>query len=332
MPPALLAQGEHLPEMAAWTRSILIGGAIAQFYAFSLVFVRMSGLFLVGPLLGQSAVPAQFRILLAITSAFLITPSLSTQADRAFAHLDRDRNGRLVKEEVPDILLAKFESINERTGKPGDFPILRKDWHYHFEAPASLVAWSILAIRELCFGLVLGLGLSIVFSGLQLAGELIDQQTGIGLSGVFNPSLNIDSGVSGQALYMFGIIVFLTMPPVGGHLLVVSALLDTFQAIPIGEAFVTNSAIDLLSDLVHQSLVLGIQVAAPVLVAMAFTGLTMGFLSHTVPQINVLNLGFPIRAMLNLFLLSLSLSGTAYLLMELIPAAIERLRLSLVTI
>jgi flagellar biosynthetic protein FliR len=332
MLPALFAQGELLPDMEAWTQSLLLGGALAQFYAFSLVLVRMSGLLLVGPLLGQSAVPAQFRVLIAVTCAFLVTPSLSTQADRAFASLDRDRDGRLAREEVPGVLLAKFESINERIGHPKDFPILRSDWRYRFDAPQSLVAWGVLAVRELCFGLVLGLGMAIVFSGLQLAGELIDQQTGIGLSGVFNPGLNIDAGVSGQALYMFGITVFLTMPPVAGHLLVVSALLETFQAIPIGEGFVTPSAIDLLSALVHQSLVLGIQIAAPVLVAMAFTGLTMGFLSHTVPQINVLNLGFPIRAIMNVFILSLSLSGAAYLLMELLPAAIERLRLSLLAI
>jgi flagellar biosynthesis protein FliR len=139
----------------------------------------------------------------------------------------------------------------------------------------------------------------------------------------------MDSGVSGQILYLLGMMVFLTMPPMPGHLLVVSALLDTFQAKPIGEAWVTPSAVDLISDLVHQSLVLGIQVAAPVLVAMSFTALTMGFLSHTVPQINVLNLGFPIRALINLFILSLSLSGAAYLLIELIPAAIDRLQWSL---
>ena len=329
MPFALLAQIELLPEAAAWTKSMLLGGALAQFYTFSLVFVRMSGLLLVGPLLGQSAVPGQFRVLLAVACSFLITPTLANQSDRAFGHLDKDRDGRLTRSEVPAVLLAKFESINEEAGRPADFPILRSDWHTPFKAPQSLIAWSILAIRELSFGLVLGLGLSIVFSGLQLAGELIDQQTGIGLSGVFNPGLNIDSGVSGQALYLFGITVFLTMPPVAGHLLVVAALLETFQAIPVGEAFVTNSAIDLLSDLVHQSLMLGIQIAAPVLVAMALTGLTMGFLSHTVPQINVLNLGFPIRAMINILLLSLSLSGAAYLLMHLIPAVIERLRWSL---
>lgn len=332
MPPALFAQGELLPEMAAWTKSMLLSGALAQFYAFSLVFVRMSGLVLIGPLLGQSAVPGQIRVLIAITCSFLITPSLPTQADRAFADLDANHDGRLVRDEVPGVLLAKFESINERGGKPKDFPILRGEWRYSFDSPKSLVAWGILAARELCFGLVLGLGITIVFSGLQLAGEMIDQQTGIGLSGVFNPGLNIDAGVSGQALYLFGITVFLTMSPVAGHLLVVSALLDTFQAIPIGEGFAASSAIDLLSDLVHQSLVLGLQISAPVLVAMAFTGLTMGFLSHTVPQINVLNLGFPIRALINIFLLSLSLSGAAYLLIELIPAVVERLRLSLVTV
>jgi hypothetical protein len=43
----------------------------------------------------------------------------------------------------------------------------------------------------------------------------------------------------------------------------------------------------------------------------------------------VLNLGFPIRALINLFILSLSLSGAAYLLIELIPAAIDRLQWSL---
>ncbi len=117
-----------------------------------------------------------------------------------------------------------------------------------------------------------------------------------------------------------------------GHLLVVSALLDTFQAIPVGDAAITPSAVNLISDLVHQSLVLGVQISAPVLVAMSFTSLTMGFLSHTVPQINVLNLGFPIRAIINTLILSLSLSGAAYLLMELIPAVIERLQFSMLAI
>ena len=312
MEPAQQALGDLWPDFIALSQSQLLSAALGQFYIFSLVFVRISGLMLVGPLLGQSAVPAQVRILIVMACAFLVTPALPNQAQRAFAEFDQNRNGRLTKAEVPEALHFRFDRLNQELGKPKDVPITRSEWRYRFEAPHSLLGWGVLAVRELSFGFVLGLGLSIVFSGLQLAGELIDQQTGIGLSGIFNPGFGVDAGLSGQALYLFGMMVFLTMPPVPGHLLVVSALLDTFQAIPVGEAWISSPAADLISDLVHQSLVLGIQVAAPVLVAMSFTALTMGFLSHTVPQINVLNLGFPIRALINLFILSLSLSGTAH--------------------
>lgn len=315
-----------LPDAVAWSQAKLLSMGVAQFYIFSLVFVRISGLMLVGPLLGQSAVPTQIRVLLVFACALLVTPVLPNQAQRAFAQLDLNQDGRLVKQEIPEVLHVHFETINSELGKSSDVPITRSEWSYRFEAPRSLLEWAVAGVRELSFGFVLGLGLSIVFSGLQLAGELIDQQTGIGLSGVFNPGFDMNAGVSGQALYLFGVIVFLTMPPISGHLLVVSALLDTFQVVPVGDAWVGQSAVELTSDLVHQSLVLGVQVAAPVLVAMAFTALTMGFLSHTVPQINVLNLGFPVRAIINICVLSLSLTGTAYLLIELIPAAIQHIK------
>lgn len=330
MDPAQFAAWNLLPDALDWTRSGLLAAAMAQFFTFSLVSVRISGLMLVGPLLGQSAVPAQIRVLLVLAAALLVTPVLPNQAQRAFREFDANSDGRLVKAEVPEALHIRFETINEELGKPKDFPIAQNEWRYRFESPQTLTAWGILAVRELSFGFVLGLGMSIIFSGLQLAGEMIDQQTGIGLSGVFNPGLELQSGISGQMLFLLGMMVFLTMPPVPGHLLVVSALLETFQVIPVGDARAGQSAIDLISDLVHQSLVLGIQIACPVLAAMAFTSLTMGFLSHTVPQINVLSLGFPIRALLNILILALSLSGTAYLIIDLIPAVIERLQFVLI--
>lgn len=331
MDPAQFGPWNTMPDVVAWSKSKLLSMGIAQFYLFSLVFVRVSGLMLIGPLLGQAAVPAQTRVLLILACTLLVTPALPNQAQRAFGRLDRNQDGRLAKEEVPPVLQVHFETLNSELGKPKDFAITRNEWSYRFEAPHDLLAWGIAGVRELTFGFVLGLGLTIVFSGLQLAGELIDQQTGIGLSGVFNPGFDMSAGVSGQALYQLGVIVFLTMPPISGHLLMISALLDTFQVVPVGEAWVGQSAVDLMSDLVHQSLVLGIQVAAPVLVAMAFTALTMGFLGHTVPQINVLNLGFPVRAIINICVLSLSLAGTAYLLIELIPVAIQQLKFQLLT-
>jgi len=76
---------------------------------------------------------------------------------------------------------------------------------------------------------------------------------------------------------------------------------------------------------VHQSLVLGVQVAAPLLAAMSLVALTMGFLGHSIPQINVLVIGFPIRVVVSLCVLAMSLSGAARALVDAVPTAIDAL-------
>jgi len=124
-------------------------------------------------------------------------------------------------------------------------------------------------------------------------------------------------------LHQLGLVVFLI---VGGHHLIVSALVDTFQALPVGYAWVSPPALELLSNLVHQSLVLAIQISAPVMGMMAIVGLAMGFLGHTIPQLNVLVIGFPVRTLVGLLILGLALPGIAETLAHTLPGGILQLR------
>jgi flagellar biosynthetic protein FliR len=195
--------------------------------------------------------------------------------------------------------------------------------------PATVLEYALVALGELAVGLVLGLGVFTVLSAFQLAGELIDQQTGTLFGEVVNPGLDTSGSTTGQMLYLLAVAAFLTMTPLGGHLLMVSGLVETFQTLPVGEAWVSTPAIELLRDLVHQSLVLGIQVAAPLLAVMSLVALTMGFLGHTVPQINVLVVGFPVRALVSLAILGLTLSGAARAVVDVVPAVIDRLTAAL---
>src|SRR5260370_26940273 len=109
----------------------------------------------------------------------------------------------------------------------------------------------------------------------------------------------------------------------------VSALIDRFQRLPVGYAWISPPAIELLSGLVHQSLVLAIQISAPVMGMMAVIGLAMGFLGHTIPQINVLVVGFPVRTLVGLFMLGLAVPGIAQALTRVLPGGIEQLRIVL---
>ena len=178
-------------------------------------------------------------------------------------------------------------------------------------------------------GFALGLGMLTILSGLEIAGELIDQQTGVSLGQVANPSLNITGSATSQFLFLFATTILLVMRPTGYHLAMLSALVETFRTLPLGEAFVTTSAIDLLRDLVHQSFVLGLQVAAPLMAAMSLVALTMGFLGHSVPQIHVLVIGFPVRVLMSLMVLVASLSGVARHVVDIVPRVIDALQQAL---
>src|SRR4029079_17187157 len=146
-----------------------------------------------------------------------------------------------------------------------------------------------------------------------MSGSLIDAQIGVSLGSVFNPEFENDASLSGEMLHQLGLVVFLV---VGGHHLIVSALIDTFQAFPVGYAWISPPAIELLSGLVHQSLVLAVQIAAPVMGMMAVVGLAMGFLGHTIPQLNVLVIGFPVRTLVGLLVVGLAVPEIADILAQ----------------
>ena len=62
--------------------------ALAQFYVFTLVFIRLSGLMTVGPIFGQSMVPTNIRVLLILAMALLVTPTIHDHGQIIFHRLD----------------------------------------------------------------------------------------------------------------------------------------------------------------------------------------------------------------------------------------------------
>jgi flagellar biosynthetic protein FliR len=315
LPPGL----EPLIELA---RRQWLTGALAEFHAFTLVLLRLSGLMTTAPVFRSTCVPLHVRVLLVFTLALLVTPSLPRTAAQVFERLDLNHNGRLEPDELPPSLHARCQELRAWAGKPNDAALAPAEFRVLAELPASPWQYVWASAGEYSLGLVVGLGILTILSSLQLAGQLIDQQTGLGLGEVFNPELNASGSLSGGLLYLFGTTCFLLL---GGHLLAISALLESFRTLPIGHASVSIPAIEYLSGLVHQSLALALQVALPVLASMAVVNLTLGFLSHTVPQLNVLNAGFPIKLLVGLAVLGLAFSGAAEAIARAVPEAIEEL-------
>jgi flagellar biosynthetic protein FliR len=179
-----------------------------------------------------------------------------------------------------------------------------------------------LFVNEVLVGLLLGLGMNILFAGIQVAGQIVSQMSGLSLADVFNPGFEEDVSVFSQLFYFLTLAVFVA---VGGHRIVTEALLETFVWVPPGQATLGNNYLEVLVGILAQSFELGIRAAAPLLTALLVSNLVLGLISRTLPQINVIAVGFGLNSLLALGMLFLTIGGVAWAFQEPTTDVMQRL-------
>jgi flagellar biosynthesis protein FliR len=204
--------------------------------------------------------------------------------------------------------------------------VLPSQWHVTIEDPGTTLNYLVFVGAELLIGLCLGLGVDVFFSGLQLAGQVIGRTGGLQLADVFDPTVDDNVPIFSQFLYMLGLAVFLCA---GGHRIVMAGLLDTFQSIPPGGRAIPDSIAPTLVLLLSQSFSLALRAAAPVMTALLLATLVLGFIGRTLPQLNVLMLGFSLNALLTFAVLLASVGASVWVFGEQFEPALERLLESL---
>jgi len=200
------------------------------------------------------------------------------------------------------------------------FPVL------HPHAPTDLTLASALfgAVGELSIGVAIGLSLTIMMSGMELAGRLVGEKAGLSLAEIYDPTFGQESGVLGQVYYIVLSYVFLV---IGGHRDAVQALLDSFRAVPMFTYAVDSAPLDLLVDVMTAAFVLAIRLAAPVLVAVFIATVVLGLISRTLPQLNVLTIGFTLNVLIVVALGGVVIALAGDLLVGHVDEVIDRVRL-----
>ena len=151
--------------------------------------------------------------------------------------------------------------------------------------------------------------------------------SGLSLADVFNPGFEEDVSVFSQLFYFLTLAVFVA---VGGHRIVTEALLETFAALPPGHAALGDNFVEVLTSILTQSFALGIRAAAPLLAALLLSNLVLGLISRTLPQINVIAVGFGVNSLLALGVLFLSIGAAAWTFQEPTVDVLQQMREALV--
>ncbi len=159
---------------------------------------------------------------------------------------------------------------------------------------AGVPMWSLVGVitSELMVGLLIGFGASLPMLGMQLGGRVIDQQMGLGLAGIFNPEVGEQTGIVSEVYFLLALAVFVIL---GGHRAIVGVLVGSFEGVPLGAFTFDIRVVDLMIGLMTTVTELALRVAAPLICLMFLQTVAMGFIAKTVPQMNILSVGFVLR-------------------------------------
>jgi len=178
-------------------------------------------------------------------------------------------------------------------------------------------------LTELMIGIGSGLILTIWFSAALLAGEKIAASSGLGFAAQMDPDSGGQTPVVSKIFSLFLTVLFLSW---NGHILVLQAILDTYQFMPVGN--VPN-----LKALITGGLsAAGSMFAAATIIMLPVTGflvainLAVGVISRSSPQMNLFAVGFPISMIVVFVLLYMWVDVLGYSLTDLSQSGVDSVR------
>jgi len=179
--------------------------------------------------------------------------------------------------------------------------------------PNNLLGLSVGVATELLIGMTMGFSLLLMFLSVQVGAELVSQQMALSMGRIVDPLSNMDSVILAQFYTMVATTVYILM---NGHVVLVKSLVHTFQTVPLMSARFDQGTLGMLVSILRSAFMLGIRIAGPALAAIFLSTLAMGFISRTMPQLNILAAGFSLRIVLSLILLIVSLGAVFVLFQE----------------
>ena len=156
-------------------------------------------------------------------------------------------------------------------------------------------------VKEGVVGLILGWLASLIFSCVQMAGEWLDLQAGFQAGQLFNPLFQSGVGALGNLKYVLAGMIFLT---VGGHGIVLRAAAESFRVSPPGVLEIGVGSLQDWFGFLSRTLGITIQIAAPVGVTLFMTEMALSIVNRALPQLNVLMLSLPLKALLAITILT----------------------------
>lgn len=180
-------------------------------------------------------------------------------------------------------------------------------------------------ISEIMSGVILGFIANMIFDFIRMAGGYMDIQIGLSMMNMLDPSSETTSTPFSNLSYFISMVIFFI---IDGHHLLIKCLIQSFKVVNIGQNIVFQDTFSVVLDAFREYFVIGVKIAIPLVLIIIITDLCMALVSRTVPAINVMILGMPVKMVVGLLtfiaLLPIMIKIVSYAF-NLIPDIIEEM-------
>jgi flagellar biosynthetic protein FliR len=160
---------------------------------------------------------------------------------------------------------------------------------------------SVIVAREAVIGLSIGFALRALIAGAEFAGHLSGQQIGFSYGATIDPQ----SGVRNNMLsILYGSLATLGFLAINGHHAVLRALAQSYAALPIGAGHLNASVVDSVKSILGLVFVVGVRLAAPIIIVLLIVEVVIGLISRTAPALSFMVIGYPVRLIVGLALVA----------------------------
>ena len=171
----------------------------------------------------------------------------------------------------------------------------------------SIFAFFLLVAKEFMIGLILGYISYLIITAIYLAGQMIDMHIGFGMVNVLDPVSNIQIPVTADLYFILTLLIFLA---IDGHHLLIYTLSESFSRLPVGSTIIMEKPLfDSVVRLFGSVFVISFKIAAPVTAAILVVDVALGVIAKAVPQVNVFIVGLPIKILIGLLVIFLTLTA-----------------------
>ena len=174
------------------------------------------------------------------------------------------------------------------------------------------VASIIMAIlSELLFGLAIGVVLQLAFNAITFAGGQISFMMGFSMATAIDPANGVSMPIISQFL---SLIALMALFSIDLHHWVLLFVDESLKNIPLGGFLMAEDLFNYIIKAASNMFIVGFMIAFPIIALSWLADVIFGMLMKTMPQFNLLVIGFPIKIMVSFVVLIATLSATMLIL------------------